>query len=180
MKTSSTKFAISDDSIKTVVLVSNVARYYRTLIDRELEPFGVTRSQWWALSTLYFHDGVTQIELANLLNIGKSSTGKLLTKLEEKGWIARVPDESDGRAIKVQLTEDIRPVIERLVDLTGAIVSSVLEDFSREESRTLVMLLGKLSKGFSRQGLYSTDIDSLRDDLRHEAEKRNLKMLETL
>ena len=178
MKTSSTKFAISDDSIKVVVLVSNVARYYRTLIDRELEPFGVTRSQWWALSTLYFHEGVTQIELANLLDIGKSSTGKLLAKLEEKGWIVRVPDENDGRAIKVKLSEDIRPVIERLVDLTGAIVSSVLGDFSREESRDLVMLLSKLSKGFSRQGLYSPDIDSLRGDLRREAKQRNLKMLE--
>lgn len=179
MKTSSTKFAISDDAINTVVLVSNIARYYRTLIDRELEPFGVTRSQWWALSTLYFHDGVTQIELANLLDIGKSSTGKLLTKLEEKGWVAREPDESDGRAIKVHLTEDIRPVIERLVDLTGAIVSSVVEDFSKEEARTLVYLLTKLSKGFSGKNLAVDEkMAGLRTGLKREADKRNLKILE--
>ena len=157
---------VSDEAVDTVVLVSKIARYYRTLIDRELEPFGVTRSQWWALSHLYFNDGVNQIELANLLEIGKSSAGKLLAKLEDKGWINRVPDARDGRAIRVYLTDDIRPVLERLVDLSDDIVASVMEDFTPEESRTLVWLLTKLGKGFSGKNLHMPDET---EDIRREA-----------
>ena len=54
-----------------------------------------------ALNHLFRADGITQAELAETLEIERSSTGKLLDSLELKGWIKRVVDKRDRRSKRV-------------------------------------------------------------------------------
>ena len=71
-------------------LISDVARLMRKNFDSRVKEIGLTRSQWWLLNHLFRADGITQAELAETLEIERSSTGKLLDSLELKGWIKRV------------------------------------------------------------------------------------------
>jgi MarR family transcriptional regulator, transcriptional regulator for hemolysin len=161
----------SGSAIETAVLVTDVGRYYRNLIDRELEPLGVTRSQWWTLTNLYYHDGITQMELATILDIGKSSAGKLLCKLEQKGWIERIPDKQDGRANNIYLSEKIKPIVEKMVDLCIEITSTTLTGFSEKERHQLIELLMRLRKGFTEPSSQAHEkIAKLRGELKAEAD----------
>lgn len=126
-------------------VISDIARYYRILLDRELQPLGLTRSQWWLLANLYHNDGINQKDLALVLDIGKSATGKLVYKLEEKGWIERRPDESDGRAYNVFLTSRIKPVVDKISDIGMQIVDQTLVDFSEQEIKKFMGLLTRLN-----------------------------------
>ena len=63
----------------------------RVAYDRRSRALGLTRSQWWVLNNLYFKQGITQSELADLLDVEKPTLGRLLDRLEAKGWIARRP-----------------------------------------------------------------------------------------
>ena len=82
-------------------LISDVARLMRKNFDSRVKEIGLTRSQWWLLNHLFRADGITQAELAETLEIERSSTGKLLDSLELKGWIKRVVDKNDRRSKRV-------------------------------------------------------------------------------
>ena len=70
-------------------LVNDVARLMRTVYDRRVRKLGLTRSQWWVLNHIFRHPGVTQSELAAILEIERATLGRLLDRLEAKRWVRR-------------------------------------------------------------------------------------------
>ncbi len=85
-------------------ILHDVARLLRTTYDRRVRKLGLTRSQWWVLTHLFRKDGITQSELAEMLELEKPSLGRLLDRLEAKGWVRREIDVKDRRAKRVFLT----------------------------------------------------------------------------
>ena len=85
-------------------ILHDVARLLRTTYDRRVRELGLTRSQWWVLTHLFRKDGITQSELAEMLELEKPSLGRLLDRLEAKGWVRREIDVKDRRAKRVFLT----------------------------------------------------------------------------
>src|SRR5512134_3526809 len=92
-------------------LLNDVARLMRTVYDRRVKSLGLTRSQWWVLNHLFRGDGVTQTELAETLEIEKPTLGRLLDRLEAKGWVRREHDASDRRVWRVHLTDEVEPAM---------------------------------------------------------------------
>ena len=60
---------------------------------------------------LFRGDGVTQTELADTLEIEKPTLGRLLDRLEAKGWVRREHDASDRRVWRVHLTAEVEPAL---------------------------------------------------------------------
>lgn len=94
----------------TGFLITDVARLYRTVLDRHMAGFGLTRSQWWLLSHVLYFDGSTQQELADLMDTGKAGVTKLIDKLEAKGLLRRASDPNDARQKRVYLGERVKPL----------------------------------------------------------------------
>ncbi len=86
-------------------ILHDVARLLRTIYDRRVRDLGLTRSQWWVLTHLFRKDGITQSELAETLELERPSLGRLLDRLEAKGWVRRTPDARDRRAKRIYLTD---------------------------------------------------------------------------
>jgi MarR family transcriptional regulator for hemolysin len=95
-------------------LVNDVARLMRTVYDRRVKRLGLTRSQWWVLNHLFRTPGATQSELAAILEIERPTLGRLLDRLERKGWIRREDDARDRRAWRVYLTPAAEPAMRKL------------------------------------------------------------------
>ena len=85
-------------------LVHDVSRLRRNLIDRFLKPLNVTRSQWWVLAFLSRRDGMSQVSLAEELDLGKVALGGLIDRLEANSIVERRPDPIDRRVKRVFLT----------------------------------------------------------------------------
>ena len=96
------------------LILHDVARLLRTNFDRRVRDLGLTRSQWWVLTHLYREDGLTQTELAELMEIERPSLGRLLDRLEAKNWIRRGNDPSDRRVNRVYLTVDVKPMVREM------------------------------------------------------------------
>lgn len=86
-------------------LLHDVARLRRSLVDRYLKPLNVTRSQWWVLAFLSRRDGMSQVALAEQLDLGKVALGGLIDRLETSGIVERRPDAVDRRVKRVFLTK---------------------------------------------------------------------------
>ncbi|MEL0030578.1 MAG: MarR family transcriptional regulator, partial [Betaproteobacteria bacterium] len=95
-------------------ILHDVARLLRLSYDRRMKALGLTRSQWWVLTHLYRNDGVTQAELADVLEIDRPALGRLLDRLEVSGWVTREDDTRDRRAKRVFLTDEVEPAMKAM------------------------------------------------------------------
>jgi MarR family transcriptional regulator, transcriptional regulator for hemolysin len=119
-------------------LVHDVARLMRVAYDRRAKALGLTRSQWWVLNNLYFNEGITQSALADLLDVEKPTLGRLLDRLEVKGWVARQPDRQDRRAKRVYLTGEVQAVMRALRGIAAGLRNDALEGLDGHAQRRLL------------------------------------------
>ena len=130
-------------------ILHDVARLLRTEFDRRVKSMGLTRSQWWVLVHLFRCNGVTQSELAVVLEIEKATLGRLLDRLEANGWVRRVPCELDRRAKRVYITEEVSPAVKDMRDRAAKLRRDALAGLTREEREqfvdTLLLIKGNLT-----------------------------------
>jgi MarR family transcriptional regulator for hemolysin len=119
-------------------LVHDVARLMRTVYDRRTRALGLTRSQWWVLNHLYVNDGISQTELADILDVEKPSLGRLLDRLEGADWIERRPDAADRRVKRIHLTPRVAPLVRELRAIAGELRAEALEGLDPAERERLL------------------------------------------
>jgi DNA-binding MarR family transcriptional regulator len=119
-------------------ILNDVSRLMRTNFDRRAKSIGLTRSQWWVLTHLYRRDGLVQAELAEILEIERPTLGRLLDRLEAKGWLRREPDPGDRRVKRVYLTDEVKPAMKSLRRIAADLRQEVLEGLNEKERERLV------------------------------------------
>ena len=119
-------------------LLHDVARLMRTAYDRRIRKLGLTRAQWWVLTHLYRSNGVSQTELAETLEIEKPTLGRLLDRLEAKGWVRREHDASDRRVWRVHLTDEVEPALRTMRKIAAELRRDALTGISAAERERFV------------------------------------------
>lgn len=121
----------SEDERHIGFLISDVARLLRTAFDRRVRRLGLTRSQWLVINRLHRRPGATQSELAEMLEVEKATAGRMVDRMEKKGWVVRRPDASDRRVNRLHLTEEadliqlqLAQIADRTVDDALALLSA--------------------------------------------------------
>lgn len=134
-------------------VLSETARTFRKLLDRRLQPLGLSRAQWSVLAMLTHHDGLSQSQLAALLEIEKTTTGRLIDHLQERGWTERRPIPGDRRLWSIHLTEQARPLIAEAEQIVLATRMEALDGLSplqqKALSRSLLAVKANLSKALN-------------------------------
>ena len=137
---------VSDDGEKRHFgwLTADVARLMRTIFDRRVKDLGLTRPQWQALARLNRKPGASQSELADMMEIEKAPAGKIIDRMEEKGWIERRPDPTDRRINRIHLTERGTRIVDAIQPIALATVNDALEHLSDAEKARLTALLERV------------------------------------
>ena len=128
------------------LLIHDVARLLRVLYDRQMASIGLTRSQWWLLTYLYFKDGINQSELATLMDMEKAPLSRLLDRMELKGWVERKIESKDRRIKNIYVSQKIKPLISSMRDKAAAYRKdslSILESDDLNKLRDLLQILKK-------------------------------------
>ena len=126
------------------LLIHDVARLLRVLYDRQMASIGLTRSQWWLLTYLFFKDGINQSELAILMDMEKAPLSRLLDRMEKKGWVIRKNESKDRRTKNIYLSETIKPLISSMRDKAAEYRSeslSILTDKERNKLKDILQIL---------------------------------------
>lgn len=132
-------------------LLHDVARLMRTAHDRRMKPLGLTRSQWWVLNHLFFHEGISQSDLAKILDIERATLGRLLDRLEIKNWISRAPDREDRRINRVYLAEPAGPMIQTMRKEAKQTLDEALKSLSVEEQKKMVEMLQRMKASLTEE-----------------------------
>jgi MarR family transcriptional regulator for hemolysin len=116
----------SEDERHIGFLISDVARLLRTAFDRRVRGLGLTRSQWLVINRLHRRPGATQSELAEMLEVEKATAGRMVDRMEKKGWVTRRPDAADRRVNRLFLTADADLIQVRLSQIAERTVEDAL------------------------------------------------------
>ena len=90
------------------LLTDFVRRVGMLLTDRAVPGRRVSLSQVFALHELDHQDGLSQRELAERLDLEKSSVSRLVADLESAGLLERERDPANRRLYRLQITEEGR------------------------------------------------------------------------
>lgn len=131
-------------------LLNDVARLMRTVYDRRIRELGLTRAQWWVLTHLFRADGITQTELAEVLEIEKPTLGRLLDRLQAKGWVRRTHDARDRRIWRVRLTKEVEPALRTMRAIAAELRRDALAGLSAEEQDRFVDSLLAIKSNLQR------------------------------
>lgn len=108
------------------------SRLLRNYIDSRAKGRGTTRAQWIVLFRLRQQEGLSQVDLADVLELQPISLVRLLDRLVEQGLLERRPHPKDRRANKLFLTRAGRKLVDDLDSLRDAIAVDVLRDMPVE------------------------------------------------
>src|SRR5271154_3377025 len=103
------------------------SRLLRNHIDQRAKSRGTTRAQWIVLFRLREQEGLSQVDLADVLELQPISLVRLLDRLVEHGLVERRHDPRDRRANRLFLTPSGRQLADDLDSLRDAIATDVLQ-----------------------------------------------------
>jgi DNA-binding MarR family transcriptional regulator len=103
------------------------SRLLRNYVDHRAKSRGTTRAQWIVLFRLREQEGLSQVDLADVLELQPISLVRLLDRLVEHGLVERRSDPRDRRANRLFLTVAGRQLADDLDSLRDAIATDVLQ-----------------------------------------------------
>src|ERR1700759_4392062 len=104
------------------------SRLLPNYIDHRAKSRGTTRAQWIVLFRLRDQEGLSQVDLADVLELQPISLVRLLDRLVEHGLLERGADPNDRRTNRLFLTASGRQLVDDLDSLRNSIASDVLQD----------------------------------------------------
>lgn len=120
-------------SFSVTMEVYELSRAMRHYLSRATRTLGFTQEQWRALWHLSRNEGLTQTNLAALLEVQPISLTRALDRLAEQDLIERRPSPTDRRATQVFLTEKAGPVIAQLTAILDDFRATAIAGLSGEE-----------------------------------------------
>jgi len=125
-----------------LILLHDVARMMRTRFDQRARARGMTRAQWVILARLSRQPGISQNEMATICEVEPITVGRLIDRLETRGFVERRPDPDDRRVRRLHLLPAAQPILDEIAsyrdDLNAEVFSGVSE---REKSHFVDSLL---------------------------------------
>ena len=150
-----------DDEHYIGYTMTDVGRLLRTVFERRVRSLGLTRAQWVVIARVHRHPGLSQTEIADLLEIEKATAGRLIDRMEGKGWLERRADPNDRRINRLHLTQEAERLHALIWPIAESTVDAALRDLSTSECRTL----SKLMRRVKQQLLQLVEDDPAVDDV---------------
>lgn len=100
--------------------VNRLARAMREAVDRDFAAHGVNVAHWAILAACEAPGQHRVIDLARRIGVDPAGTTRLLERLEQAGFVTRLPDPLDRRAQRIALTPAGEALLPRLKAISEA------------------------------------------------------------
>lgn len=134
-----------------LLLLNDVGRMVRTEADRRARVHGMTRAQWVILSRLERQPGLSQKELAEILEVEPITVARLLDRLQARGMVERRPDPADRRVWRLHLLPDAGPALADLAGQRDALVDHLTAGLDEATVNILTGALARMRCTLSRR-----------------------------
>src|SRR5690625_219827 len=155
----STEDYLARDAEDLYEALNDLIRVYQFRDRGHICCYDVSVTQCYALETLVKQGSLRLQSLAEEMYLDKSTASRVVNALERKGYVVRVEDGEDRRAIRVQATTEGKELYRTIRSDLIAEERSMIESLSPEVRQASLTLLRQLAR--AAEARYSTQISSL-------------------
>lgn len=130
-------------------VIHDVARLLRRRFDAEAQRHDLTLPQWRVIAQLAHADGVSQVELAGLIETDPMTVSGVVERLESKGLVIRIAHPEDSRAKIVKITDKARALVNEMKLLANDVYAEALQGISESDRATTLRVLNEMSANLS-------------------------------
>lgn len=134
------------DDMPLGAFISITYRSHFVRINHRMKELGLSAGQFFVLMVLSHEQDVTQDTLAWKLLIDKGSIARAVNVLEDKGFVKRITDESNRRAVRIYLTEKGEQLIPEVSRIDREMEEASLSGFTEEEKAQARVLLRRIAQ----------------------------------
>lgn len=134
-------------------MLHDVARLMRTRFDQRAREWGMTRAQCVTLIKLECRPGLSQTELAAILEVEPITVARLIDRLEASGMVERRPDPSDRRMHRLHLLPPAAPVLKEIDKYREAAVAQLRSAVPPEDWATAHRVLLQIKEALVTEGI---------------------------
>lgn len=123
------------DSTSILINIRKIIRSINLESKRIQKEFGLSIPQLLTLNYLKEADGykATPSDLAHYLNLNGSTITGIISRLEKKGWVAKIPSQKDRRVLNVTLTAKGLSILKETPQLMHQRLSKKLEKLNQQQ-----------------------------------------------
>lgn len=150
----------SDRSFQLCRLIGRLRAEFVAEVEQEMTRQGVDLNftQFVALKLLGHEEPLTPVELARALHYNPGALTRLLDKLEQRGYLKRVPDPVDRRALRLELTAQGKSLRKRLIGYCDAVAERTFACTTSREREQMLGVLARVLEGIrSKRELATRD-----------------------
>ena len=127
-----------------ILLLGRTAMLKDKIIDRHMEPYGITAAQFKVLIIMAQFDVDTPAELCRHLCLDSGSMTRMLDRLEQKNLLMRQRSEADRRQVRLVLTDDGKALADLLPKVGADAMNQLAGAISPQELQSLEQILKKI------------------------------------
>jgi DNA-binding MarR family transcriptional regulator len=132
-------------------LVHDAARLFRRRFDQDTRHLDMTSAQLQILGRVTFHEGISQAQLACILDMEPITVSRHVDRMEAAGLVERMPDPQDRRVKLLSLTDKGRDLLPKMKKLAQSIFEDAQEGLSADEREILLDCLERIVTNLARK-----------------------------
>ncbi len=128
-------------------LYASINRKLIMHLRKKIMPYGFSRGEFpFLVRLLKKGDGISQKEICEDLKISKSTTSKMINKLQGEGYLRMEKDPNDGRVKLIYLTDKKHEIEDIVREIEEEVNDILFKDFSQEEREIFIEHLHRISE----------------------------------
>ena len=132
-----------DENMPTVPFVSILYREHAKYLNEKVKDENLSFGLYPLLIKIYNSEGIIQEQLAQNFHLNESTIARNLKKLEDKGFIERIPDK---RTKMIKITEKGKTTAQKVMDLDEKWDNKIIEIIGEDEYENFLKTLRRISE----------------------------------
>lgn len=134
-----------------LISLSKLSKVYRAEVKVEMSASDFSPNELDLITFLSNNEMDTSKEIADFLGLSKSLIARSVDSLVAKGFLETRVDETDRRYIHLVLTDQAKPIAERLRNRRKQFIASMTEGISQEQFAQFEWALEKMIANVERK-----------------------------
>ena len=147
---SKNSFVCDKDQASSLKLFVVLSKAYRSLMDqavKDMKSYGLSSAEFMVLEVLYHRNRIPLQQIGEKILVTSGSITYNIDKLENKGFMKRVPSSEDRRVTYAEITEAGRVLFDTIFPLHVSSIHALMGGLNTEEKDQAIDFLKKLGKG---------------------------------
>lgn len=134
-----------------LISLSKLAKMYRAEVKEEMSASDFSPNELDLITFLSNNEMDTSKEIADSLGLSKSLIARSVDSLVAKGYLETEVDEGDRRYIHLILTDQAKPIADRLRNCRKRFIASMTEGISQEQFAQFEWVLERMIVNVERE-----------------------------